>query len=74
MAIDTKAKRQSVLGVYSSAPRLLPIPAGKVARIARHQLGEIYVGLTTQVLVPTFCNSNATSRLLSRAEVAALLS
>jgi hypothetical protein len=46
MAVDTAAKRYSLIGLASPAPRLLPIPDGAIEATGRAMLLFLYAGIT----------------------------
>lgn len=74
MAADTRNKRASAIGVALPAPRLEQNPQGIIQKLGRHMAAYLYVGITVNVIVPTFTNFNSTTRQLSSAEAIALLS
>lgn len=51
MAVDTVAKRYSLIGFGSPTPRLLPIPDGTIAAADRAMLLYLYHGIALSAAV-----------------------
>jgi hypothetical protein len=51
MAVDTRDKRASMIGLRSATPRLLPNPSGTIGAPARLHLLFLYSGIAA--VVPT---------------------
>lgn len=53
MAIDTRAKRASVMGMGSPIPVMLPFPDGTIDQGDRQHFLELYSGILVAALVST---------------------
>lgn len=65
MAITTRDKRASVIGVLSPLPRLEQNPSGHIRKAGRHMAAFLYSGIQIQVISPVFSGVNGTVRLLT---------
>ena len=59
MAIDTAAKRYSMIGFGSPVPRLLPIPDGTIGNADRAMLLYLYHGISLGVLTVAMGRASA---------------
>jgi hypothetical protein len=64
MAVDTRNKRASVLGLTLAALAVLPAPDGTVAQADRQQVAWCYAGISAEPLSVLNLHESTTSSLM----------